>query len=128
MVDASDDGLIQRLRDGDPAAPEEFCDRYLPVLRSDRYWRVAGVRDDHMVVDAAIDAVFDFGQRPHRYDPARKSVLGYLRMAARGNLLNALERERRHTTRRAPLEPVELRVPARNDEQETVDLPNDLTV
>jgi DNA-directed RNA polymerase specialized sigma24 family protein len=127
MTDPADDDLLQRLRDGDAAAPDEFCDRYLAALRSDRRWLISGVRDEHTIDEAAIDALFEFVQRPHRYDPAQLTVMGYLRLAARRNLLNAIARERRHATRRAPLEPVELHPPARNDEQE-VDLPNDLTV
>jgi hypothetical protein len=50
-----------------------------------------------MVEEAAISAVLSLATSPEQYDPGRLSLAGYLRMAARGDLLNA----RRSAARRA---------------------------
>jgi hypothetical protein len=119
MNDTDDADLHQRLCDGDPTAPSQFCDLYLPQLLADRHrWAVPGVRDEHLVEDAAITAVLDFVKRPDAYDRARLAILPYLRMAAKADLLNLLARERRHAIRRAPLDAVELRPVVGNDERE----------
>jgi hypothetical protein len=123
MREPDDLDLVQRLLDADPAAPSDFCEHFLPLLTADRRWVLAGVRDEQLIEEAAITAVFNFVQHPAAYDPARLGVLSYLRMAARGDLKNALNRERRHAERRAPLEAVELTPPAGNGEQETGELP-----
>jgi hypothetical protein len=116
--------LLQRLVDADPAAPSDFCERYLPLLTADRRWVPAGVRDEHLIEDAAIEAALTFVQQPAAYNPARLPIMSYLRMAARGDLLNLLDRERRHSSRRAPLEAVERSPPPGNDEQAGSDLPD----
>ena len=123
MADTSDNDLIQRLRDGDPAAPSEFCERYLPALMENRVWARGSVRDEHILEEAAIQAVLDFVEHPNKYQPARLTVLKYLRMAAAGDLKNLLAKERRHALRRAPLEAVELHPPAGNERQEGAHLP-----
>jgi DNA-directed RNA polymerase specialized sigma24 family protein len=122
-----DPDLLQRLRRRDPVAAEEFCDSYLPRLAQDRRWVPAGVYDQHMVWDAATDAVLEFIETADRYNPARMGILGYLRMAARRNVLNLIAREQRHGSRRAALDPVDLSAVAGNDQQETSNLPEGLT-
>lgn len=62
----------------------------------------------------AIDLMLAVGRRPAQYDPERLSLSAYLRMAARGDVKNALERERRRIRRQIPLDDVELRAPVRN--------------
>jgi DNA-directed RNA polymerase specialized sigma24 family protein len=122
-MSADDADLLHRLRDGDVLAPSQFCERFLPQLLSNRGWAAGLSRDEHLVKDAAIEALFTFVRSPHSYDPARMEILPYLRLAAKRDLLNALARERRHAIRRAPLEAVELHPVAGNDEQEGPELP-----
>lgn len=50
--------------------------------------------DDDAIHDAVTDALVDHWRRPWRHDPARLSLVRYLRMAAVRNLLNALRRVR----------------------------------
>jgi DNA-directed RNA polymerase specialized sigma24 family protein len=117
MTLAPDDAdLLHRLRQGDPVAPEEFCVRFLPMLLADRRWVRGATRDEHVIEEAVHRALFDFVRRPDRYDSSRSPLISYLRRAARGDLLNLLSREERHRKRRAPLEAVELRPPAGNEE------------
>ena len=127
MPDEIADDLYHRLCAGDPVAPSEFCERYLPRLMSDRRWVLPGIHDEHMIEDAAIEAVLSFIRHPDRYDPAQLEIMSYLRMAARGDLINLLKKETRHADRRAPIDAVELQPPARNDEHDAPDLPGNVS-
>jgi RNA polymerase sigma-70 factor (ECF subfamily) len=96
----------QRLLQGDPTAPSEVILAYLePIARRLRQ-RFPGVEDETLIQDAVTDALFQYIQSPGRFDPTRSSLSSYLTMAARGDLLNALARERRRTARQVPLEAV----------------------
>ncbi len=94
-----------RLRAGDPTATAELAEALGNVLfrrlRS-RYARV----DADMVADAAWDALLAYMRRPDAFDPSRRSLLGYLQMAAEGDLRNAMAKNRRR--REDPLPDVEL--------------------
>lgn len=127
MPDEIADDLYHRLCAGDPVAPSEFCERYLPRLMSDRRWVLPGIRDEHMIEEAAERAVLSFVQHPERYDPTRSKIMSYLRMAAKGDLINLINRESRHANRRAPIDAVELQPPARNDEHDAPDLPGNVS-
>jgi hypothetical protein len=71
--------LYHRLCTGtDPTASADVCQAYLAWLRH----RNRGV-DPHLIESAVHQALFDLVQRPHSYDPGRRSLCGYLQMAAR---------------------------------------------
>jgi hypothetical protein len=57
-----------------------------------RYPRV----DPDLALDAAGEAVARFLQNPSQYDPSRRSLMGYLRMAAERDLLNLFRVEKSH--------------------------------
>jgi DNA-directed RNA polymerase specialized sigma24 family protein len=122
-----DDEILRRLCEGDPIAPAQFCERFLPPLLDDRRWVAGRTRDQHLIEGAADDAVLDFVRNPERYDPSRLGIEGYLRMIAGRRLLNALAREQRHASRRAPLEVVELRPPVGNERSEAPELPGGIS-
>lgn len=105
--------LHARLLAGDPVAPSDLAEAYLPLLLralSPRFPRV----DPHLVESMAIDALLRLAREPARYDPRRGGLLAFLRMDARGDLLNALAAEKKGSKRRVPLEDVELGPRARN--------------
>jgi RNA polymerase sigma-70 factor (ECF subfamily) len=86
--------IHRRLVDGDPVAPSELADTYLPLLIDHlrkKFKRVG----EHEVMDAAADAILNYAEHPERFDPARLDLEGYLMMSAQGDLLNALARHRR---------------------------------
>lgn len=51
--------------------------------------------EPHLPETAAIDSLLTYYQAPQKYDPERVSLFAYLRMAARHDLLNALDKNKR---------------------------------
>jgi len=105
----------QRLLQGDPTAPSEVILAYLEPLTRRLRQRFPDVKDETIIQDAVTDALFQYVQSPGRFDPAKSGLSSYLTMAARGDLLNALARERRRAARQVPLEAVaEAALPGNN--------------
>lgn len=107
---ASVDGhaIWLRLRSDDPTAPADLADAYFEPLAR---WlaRLFPRVDVDQCFDAAVSAVTTLAKNPGSYRPDRKNDLyAYLRMAARGDLLNLLRSERRRAGHQASLEVVEL--------------------
>jgi CheY-like chemotaxis protein len=113
-------GLRQYAMCGDDAAVDQILTALLPVLRQ-RLRAAFATAEDDWIHDAAVDALMEYRARPDRYDPARGVPLsGYLLLAARRNLINRLDKERRRTAHEetgaaAPLP--EPRAPADRDTQ-----------
>mgnify|MGYP005858100205 CR=1 FL=1 len=107
MVGADTAALHRRLMAGDPTAPADLFAAYyedvVAWLRRQGLSLPRGV-DPDVYYEAAFRALTSYAQRPSAYDPARRGLRGYLRMAARGDLLNLLERERRRARLLAPLD------------------------
>jgi|DewCreStandDraft_1066081.scaffolds.fasta_scaffold13459_3 hypothetical protein len=131
---AAEQALHARLLAGDPTAPAELAETSLPrlVARLGRYYKNV---DPQLLESAAIDAVLDLAMHPHRYDPARGRLASYLLMAARRDLLNALQRTQRRAAHERPLtviDPsagdVELASPARNLRASEADDPLELLI
>ena len=87
--------LHLRLCDLDPTAVADICRAYLQPLLT---W--LGNKYPHLDSDlrqtAAHDALIAYVQAPRSYDPVRSELGAYLRMAARGDLLNLCKRESKH--------------------------------
>lgn len=93
----------------DPTASAELAEVFLEPLV--RYLRSAHpeVRDHALLYDAASDAILNYSEEPTTFDPSRRGLYGYLKMSAKGDLLNALTKEtRRRKRERAALRAVEL--------------------
>lgn len=105
-----------RLIAGDPVATSELAERYLDPLAE---WMIRSnpAADDHDCEEAAMDAIMSLLKNPRSFKPDKLPLDSYLRMSAKGDLRNRLERERRHSDRRADLEHVELYGEGRNGEQ-----------
>lgn len=100
--------LHARLLARDAQAPSDLTEQYLLALVT--YLRRVFperdfplLRDSHLIEEAAEDALFDLAKHPEHYDPARSTLISYLRMAARGDLRNKLQREARHRRHLVPL-------------------------
>jgi RNA polymerase sigma factor (sigma-70 family) len=97
--------LHRRLCEGDPLAPPDLCRIYfeplLAWLRAIHGRRGQGL-DESLLSTAAEDAVIGLIKNPQAYDPTRRDLFGYLRMAAEGDLKNEYRKEQRHHRGRKP--------------------------
>jgi DNA-directed RNA polymerase specialized sigma24 family protein len=108
---------IARLRDpADRSASGDFAAAWLPALIAFLTRRHL-TADNALVQEAAGTAILDFLKAPDRFDPAKRSLEGYLRMAAEGDLRNAIQREVRRRNREVQF-PVELDPAAGNESDE----------
>jgi len=117
--------LHQAMLDGDPVAPAEFARLALPLLVQDlRTAYGYAVQDPHEIQIACDDTILSLALAPELYKPERgKTIRGYLRMSAAGDLGHYFERSKQRALREEPFSPVELPEPARNRIQEM--LPED---
>lgn len=118
VMDVEDDGgrgLHERLLRGEATAPSDLANLYLEPLLTSLSRRFPDV-DDQLLGDVAIELILKLGREPEKYDPDRGTLSAYLRMAARRDMQNAFQTERRRTARQIPLEDVELSSSARNRE------------
>lgn len=110
--------LHRRLLDDDPVAPAVLARTYLGPVVGRLKASSPGVGDDTIFQDAATDAILNYAERPRQFDPAKSKLFSYLVMAARGDLRNALAKQRRRERREVLHNRVEDLPPARNLVQE----------
>ncbi len=94
------DRLHAEVYAGDPTAPSRVFTVLLGPLIDWLSFRWRNERDAERVRDFAIDSIIGYLESPQRYDPARASLLTYLRLDAHGNLLNDHARRHRQRERR----------------------------
>jgi len=111
--------LHEELLAGDPTAPARVAATLLSPL-IEKLHRAHRRVDRDLLTTAAIDAWHQYVKAPGKFDPSRgKTLLGYLKMAAEGDLLNALDRAKRDKRRLVELDalpPVEVERLLRNRE------------
>jgi DNA-directed RNA polymerase specialized sigma24 family protein len=88
------DELHQRILQNDPTAFSELCELALPHLASFLHLRFPQ-HESHLCETVVIDLLLDYQARPEQYDPCKLSLFAYLRMAARRDMLNAIDRQSR---------------------------------
>jgi hypothetical protein len=105
--------IFERLVQGDPLAQSDFIEGVLdPLVNHLQAWR--GDVDEHMRITASEDAVLSLIHNPALYDKTKSNLITFLSLAAKADLLNAMERERRHHRGRESSECVELQADSRN--------------
>ena len=92
-----------RLLADDPTASADLCEYFLPILVGQLASKIPTL-DAHQIQEAVVDVLLNYIEQPTRYDPTRGSLSSYLTMSARGDVLNALQREERRNKRLLPLE------------------------
>ena len=112
--------IHERLLARDPTAPAELAETLGDVVFRKLRMKYAAQEPD-MVRDAAWDAIRGYMERPTAFDPGQRGLLGYLLMAAEGDLLNALAKIRRRRRREDLIDPVELAAFGGNKGQEQLD-------
>jgi len=97
------DEKYQRLLRNDPTAFAELCEQILPHLVA-FLQSIFPQQETHNLEMVAIDVLLRFRTEPEKYDPQKLSLVAYLRMAARGDMLNLLDKNRRRERRFVNLE------------------------
>lgn len=83
--------LHQRLLSGSSlTVTSEIAELFLPELRKSLAGEFKGIRDPHLIIMAADDALIYYFDHRTKFDPARASLFTYLRAVARSRLLNSL--------------------------------------
>ncbi len=103
-----------RLLQGDPTASADCAGAVIGPLTKRLERRFPELRASDVLVDAVTDAVFSYLRRPGQYDPTRRGLLGFLAMAAEGDLKNALAKLHRRKKMEVPLDDVDLDAAAGN--------------
>ncbi len=89
--------LHDRLLQKEETAYAELCIHFLEPLIEHfrRIFKGVAIRDETVIYDAVTDALLTYIDNPSQYDPQRRSLEGYLKMSAEGDLKNALAKEKR---------------------------------
>ncbi len=105
----------------DPDTAGAFAGMVLPPLTA-YLTRYSPRADPHDLATAADEAVLALLRRPTAFDPQKGCLAAFLRMAARRDLSNLQDKERRRNCGRIPWESVELDHPDRNESEEAESL------
>ena len=97
--------IHERLLSEDPTAPADLAEQAVRPLTQFLESKYPTLNDPTLIADAVTDSVMNYLKQPRKFDPGRRGLLGYLKMAAEGDLQNALAKHRR---RDRPTEDVEV--------------------
>jgi RNA polymerase sigma-70 factor (ECF subfamily) len=89
------DAIQARLLRGDPTAPLELAEEALPELEQYLRSHFPTFRDESLFSESAADAIMAHVKAPDAFVRDKRSLLGYLKMSAKGDFLNAWDRQRR---------------------------------
>jgi len=97
MSQLSDDAqaIYHRLLKNEPDAHSDFIRLLLDPLVKFLYKKHPSLPDPTLIADIVIDSLFKFVQEPGLYDARKSSVWSYLCLDVQGDLLNALDKEKR---------------------------------
>jgi RNA polymerase sigma-70 factor (ECF subfamily) len=117
------DLIHQRVTQQDPTAFAELCEIALPHLIAFLEGLFAD-QSAHLRETVAIDLLLGYQSKPEQYDSRQLSLFAYLKMAARYDMLNQIDKQQRHARRLLSLaDPaVELLLRDRNTLQESDEL------
>lgn len=107
--------LHQRIVQEDPIAFAELCEKALDHLVL--FLRTQfPQQSSHQQEQTAIDCLLNYRRRPEQFDPKKLSLLAFLRMASRYDMMNAIDKHRRHSQRMTSLDDptTHLRLPGDN--------------
>jgi DNA-directed RNA polymerase specialized sigma24 family protein len=84
------DVLHSRMVAGDKLVSAEVSEIFFPVLCKAVERRFHNLPDPHLVTVAAEDAFLAYLQQPGKFDPQKSSLIAYLYLAARRNVIDKL--------------------------------------
>jgi RNA polymerase sigma-70 factor, ECF subfamily len=117
------DQIHRRILHNDATAFAELCETALPGLVKFLQSHFTE-QDSHLCESTAIDCLLKYYQTPKTYDPKQISLFAYLRMAARYDLLSAIDKEQRLHQRLTGLDELadETQTPEDGDQASQVEL------
>jgi RNA polymerase sigma-70 factor (ECF subfamily) len=110
--------IHERLLAGEVTAPAELVEGLLELLLHRLTKRYPKLHDPDLLYDSVTDALLSYIKQPTQFNPGKRSLLGFLHMAAEGDLRNALAKDKRRRQKEISLEEVELGGPNGNYELE----------
>lgn len=114
--------IHQRLIAGDPVASTDLCEAVWQPLIKKLEKRHPRLTDSTLLYDAVSDALINYIKEPGQFDPTKRSLFGFLVMAAEGDLRNALAKASRRKHKEVSLEAVDLSGAGGKEWLETPDL------
>lgn len=105
--------IHSRLLDGNPTASAEIAELALGPL-TEGLKREFPRLEESLITDAVEDAILSYLKMPNSFNPMKKTLLGYLKMSARGDLLNALHVQKGRREREKLTKNVEDQLDGRN--------------
>ncbi|MBP8000987.1 MAG: sigma-70 family RNA polymerase sigma factor [Chloroflexi bacterium] len=92
-----------RILKQEPTAFAELCELALPHLVS-FLQRLFSLYEPHLCEQVAIDCLLHYQATPQQYDPTKLALWPFLRMAAKRDMLNLLDKQQRHNQHFVPLD------------------------
>lgn len=84
------------LLDGDLTATAQIAETFMPLIVNQLRRRFSNLPDPDLIDTAVEDAFINYFNHPAQYDPTKLHLVGYLRMAANGDLLNLLKQNKKN--------------------------------
>jgi len=98
----------ERLISGDPIASSELAGKAWKPLLDALKKRFPNLTESEYIFDAVSDALLSYIKRPTQFDPSKRGLFGFLLMAAEGDLLNALAKNKRRRMKETSMDTVAL--------------------
>jgi RNA polymerase sigma-70 factor (ECF subfamily) len=84
------DKLHKKILAGEVTANSELAEIVLPILTKRLLRIFPAIYDKHLIDTAVTDALLNYFENPAQFQENKKSLLSYLLMSARGDLLNII--------------------------------------
>jgi hypothetical protein len=89
--------LHARLIAGDKLVTAELCETFFPALCRSAEKKFHYLSDSHIVAVAAEEAFLSYLNHPEKFDPQKGSLIGYLFLATRMNVIDKLRSLKKNT-------------------------------
>ncbi len=100
--------IHKRLLSKDPIASAELVENVLKILIHKLTYKYNYLDNSEIIYDAVIDAIMDYIKNPHKFNPTKRGLPGYLYMAAEGDLINEIAKIKRREQKEILTNDVEL--------------------
>ena len=96
IKDAREVGIYRKLLEHNPVASAELYtyiieEIKLPKLLKNKYYSL----DEDDIYEKVLDSIMALSEHPEKFDSKKRSLLGYIRMDAEGDVKNLLDKQKR---------------------------------